>query len=144
MVNCYTKSQETAVKGFRSWLEKINGHLILHGHNCKVFDCPRLLKLLKTHGALDGFTAKVQGFVDTLHLFRRLFPNQGSYRQETISDSLLGSPYEAHNAIKDLKGLAELSYVKQLSPDPESHMEYSFTTQFAIDNFGNSMAVKKY
>ena len=139
-VSVDSQSQETAVKRFLSWLGTLNGQLILYGHNCKAFDCPRLLKLLKIHGGLDGFTDKVLGFVDTLHLFRGLFPNQGSYRQETLSASLLGSTYEAHNAIEDVKGLAEL--IEKRSPNLEQHLEFSFTTKFAIDNLDYSLALK--
>lgn len=128
-----------AVNEFMGWLDNIEGSVVMYGHNCRTFDCPRLLRLLQRCGFDGPFSEKVIGFVDTLHLFRQIAPGQSSYRQESLSANLLGAAYDAHNALEDVRGLQNL--VKGHSPVTEEHLNHSFTVKSAIDGLQYNIGV---
>lgn len=130
-----------SAKAFLDWLDNIGDEIILYGHNCRLFDCPRLLRLLQRYGLLNTFSDRVLGFVDTLSLFRDLVPGQPSYRQEALIGRLLGKSYEAHNALEDVRGLSDLLH--HVSPETDRHLKHSFTTLAALEYLQYSILVNK-
>ena len=95
---------------FIDWCRVVSDQkVILVGHNCKTFDGPRLLRKVLACGLVELFKECVEGFVDTLPMFRKVY--KGSYRcfsQEYLASKLLGIEYKAHNACEDAKTLAKL------------------------------------
>ena len=57
------KAPAIVLQQFLSWLGDIGTPVIMYGHNCRAFDCPRIVKLLKTHKLISAFSDKVIGFV---------------------------------------------------------------------------------
>jgi len=81
---------------------------LLIGHNAGKFDCPVLFLAAQSVEMLDELKAHVAGFLDTLPLFRREFPNQCSYSQPSLVKRFLNKSYDAHNAVNDVKMLKKL------------------------------------
>ena len=54
------------------------------------------------------FCEVVVGFVDTLPVFKKEFPNRSSYKQDILVKNLLHETYSAHNALDDVKALQKL------------------------------------
>ena len=50
----------------------------------------------------------IVGYIDTLPMFKSLYPELTSYSQTSIYSKIIGGKYDAHNAIGDVKALAEL------------------------------------
>jgi len=46
--------------------------------------------------------------VDSLNIFRKVFPKRSSYKQEDLVRGILFTDYKAHNAEEDVKSLASL------------------------------------
>ena len=111
---------------FIDWCQsRSNGQVVLVGHNCKVFDAPRLLRKVRACGLIEPFEKIVVGFIDTLPVFRKLY--KGRFRcfsQENLATELLGITYKAHNASDDAKTLAKIVNGVKLSK--QSLFENSF------------------
>ncbi|XP_062858652.1 protein PML-like [Trichomycterus rosablanca] len=104
-----------ALKSFISFLSTVN-RPILVGHNCKRFDCPILLRILREFDLLDNFFDVVSGFLDTLLLSREMFSLQ-KYSQPFLVQHFLHKTYGAHNATEDVRLLQELFTVWRPSPN---------------------------
>ena len=90
---------------FAAWLSEMNSHIILVGHNSKLFDAPRLTKIIENEGMIDNFRY-ISGFSDTLLLFRICFPEtKGQY---SLGKLFLGKIYDAHYALGDVNSLNEI------------------------------------
>ena len=50
----------------------------------------------------------VAGFVDTLHVFREILPNQPTYKLQNLVFNTMGISFEAHSALEDAKVLERL------------------------------------
>ncbi|MEW8547717.1 MAG: 3'-5' exonuclease [Candidatus Thiodiazotropha sp.] len=135
------KAPAIGLHEFLSWLDEIGKPVIMYGHNCKVFDCPRLLKHLKTHKLIGAFSEKVIGFVDTLPLCKALFPEFTCYKQEFLISKCTGISYEAHNSRADVCGLYSL--IEKVSPVMSVDLNYSFTTKFAVESLAYSLQTEK-
>ena len=61
------------------------------------------------------FQEKCLGFVDTLPLLKKLYPDRKSYKQETLVTDLLGTEYQAHGALADVMALQVLIDVCRVS-----------------------------
>ncbi|XP_076863356.1 DNA polymerase III PolC-type [Brachyhypopomus gauderio] len=104
-----------ALISFISFLKTINNPLLV-GHNCRRFDRPILLRILREFSLLDEFTGVVSGFIDTLPLSREMFLLQ-KYTQPFLVQHFLQKAYEAHNATEDARALQDLFRVWQPSID---------------------------
>ena len=67
------------------------------------------------HPACDKLP--VEGFVDTLHVFREILPNRQSYKLESLVSDTLSLSYNAHSAAEDVKALQALVKHHNVSPD---------------------------
>ena len=54
------------------------------------------------------FRSTVDVFADSLPLFRHVFPNRQSYKQESSVEELVGLSYYAYNAIHDVRSMQAL------------------------------------
>ena len=68
---------------FIDFLESKNKPLCF-GHNIQSFDCPILIHHLILHDLFDGFTCSITGFVDTLHLMKKVYPEKKMLFSESI------------------------------------------------------------
>ena len=92
---------------FSNWLSSLNKQIVLVGHNIKSFDIKHFKRHVKYH-ELDSKFDMIVGYIDTLPLFKSLYPKLTSYSQTSLYAKIIGGKYDAHNAIGDVKALAEL------------------------------------
>lgn len=123
-----TVNIRSAVDNMINWLSKFN-NVCLVAHNGRRFDFPILVTTLKILGVLDKFLTCV--FIDSLSVFRKLYPNQ-SLKQVDLVSNLLGEIYDAHNAIEDVKVLAKL--IQHVNLPTEDLMAHSFTPLAIANN----------
>lgn len=119
------------------YLESFGTKVILIAHNCD-FDSDRIVSLYKRLCMIEPFERVVQGFVDTLSLFRKKFPERKSHKLGDLAkDFLEVSTDNAHNAIFDIDILEKLA-TKYLSWEDLSKNQFSVQDvmnkiQMAID-----------
>uniref|UniRef100_K1QU82 Uncharacterized protein n=1 Tax=Magallana gigas TaxID=29159 RepID=K1QU82_MAGGI len=79
----------------------------------------------------------VHGFIDSLSVFKKAFPGQQNYKQETLVKAVLNTSYAAHDATEDVKTLGLLMKQTKLS-GPEI-LQFSFPPIFVHQGllFGN-------
>ena len=92
---------------FIDFLETIQNPVLV-GHNIKTFDLSFLFNHLMKCEQWENFCEVVVGFVDTLPVFKKEFPNRSSYKQDILMKNLLHESYSAHNALDDVKALQKL------------------------------------
>uniref|UniRef100_A0A8W8JUK0 Uncharacterized protein n=1 Tax=Magallana gigas TaxID=29159 RepID=A0A8W8JUK0_MAGGI len=51
----------------------------------------------------DTLLPVVSGFIDSLSVFKKAFPGQQNYKQETLVKAVLNTSYAAHDATEDVK-----------------------------------------
>ena len=56
----------------------------------------------------EDLCSSVRGFVDSILVFKIVFPKRDSYKQEDLVRNLLEKEYNAHNAVDDVECLFEL------------------------------------
>lgn len=125
---------DVSMTQFVSWLESLESkHLVLVGHNVKSFDCKYLVRDISSFNLSDRCSNIVSGIVDTLPLFKEVFPGQSSYAQESLVNNILGLRYDAHNAIHDVSSL-QLLY-NAAHPELSVLTKYSFTLPWLHDYY---------
>ena len=70
----------------------------------------------------------VAGFVDTLHVFREILPNQPTYKLQNLLYNTMGISFEAHSALEDAKVLQRL--VKHHKVAEGTLLNHSFGVEF--------------
>ena len=98
----------------------------LRGFGCTQWAAVRLSSL-DFSDYMSGFYFKVLllcCFIDSLPVFRKVFPNQESYKQEDLARTLLQSSYAAHNAIEDVEILGNLVWHANMAS--EDLLKHSF------------------
>ncbi|WAR24671.1 LOW QUALITY PROTEIN: hypothetical protein MAR_038340 [Mya arenaria] len=73
--------------------------------------------------------------IDSLPLFRKVFPKRSSFKQEDIVHDILGIEYKAHNAEEDVKRLASLVSKVVNDHGDKSVLENSFPAKAAYFSF---------
>lgn len=117
-----------ALDKLNSWLGKYR-NVCLVAHNGRRFDFPILVSTLRSVGVLDKFP--VGAFVDTMSVFRKLYPKT-SLKQVDLVQSLIGTTYEAHNAMADVVALGKL--VKFANLPQKEFMSHSFLPSAVANN----------
>ena len=83
-------------------------NIILCGHNVHAFD----MRILICEAERCNLTSELQtfvcGFMDTLPSFRQFSSERDSYSQTNLYRDFVEKDYEAHDAVEDVKALAEL------------------------------------
>ena len=109
-----SKALDYSLDHFCNWLRKFPNPVLV-AHNGRRFDFPILIDRFQSVGQLKDFFECCVGMMDSLSIFRKVWPN-GSHKQEYLVSNLLGITYEAHNAIADVTSLKDLVLHTQLSP----------------------------
>ena len=145
----------TALTDFLEFLESFNCPIIV-GHNVENFDVPVLYNSLQQLNMVSAFKVAISGFVDTLKAAKlkiakdELPGDKKSYKQEVLVKTFIGTDYEAHNALGDVKALQSLYYAKiklsvlELSSSlfPLQLCAYSRTLKVLVDKKVISSAMK--
>jgi DNA polymerase elongation subunit (family B) len=102
-------TQYQALLMFIDFLKDIQ-YPVLVGHNICNFDMPVLTNRLKESGLFSTFIEETKGFVDTLKMAKRMFSKNevDNYKQCTLVKHFIGTDYNAHNAIEDVRSLQQL------------------------------------
>ena len=66
----------------------------------------------------------VSGFIDSIRVFKKAFPEKNNYQQETLVKTILKTTYGAHDAIEDIKTLVML--LKQTKFSGSDLLSFSF------------------
>ncbi|XP_042211297.1 uncharacterized protein LOC121858733 isoform X1 [Homarus americanus] len=119
------KNPEVVLHLFLTWLQSVSP-LALVAHNCYRFDSSRLLNVIKRYRLERDFEKLVVGFIDTLPLFRKAYPNLENHKQETLVTHILKESYNAHDALADVQALQKL-VIKSQSDLQLTLKDYSFT-----------------
>ncbi|XP_070573930.1 uncharacterized protein [Ptychodera flava] len=124
-----TVPKQTCLESFIEFICKFENPILV-AHNARSFDCRYLLQAMNECSLTDQFVANVCGFVDSLPVFRSLYPDRASYSQESLVNDYVGQDYEAHNAVADVFMLQKLLKVCQVSLS--MMIEKSFTSHWMI------------
>ena len=100
-------------KQFISWLNTLTEKkVILAAHNARPFDARRLLAQIsrqeEKESLLNSLDNVCEGFLDTLPLCRKLFPQLKSHSLGNLVSSILECNFNAHNAIDDVEMLSRV------------------------------------
>ncbi|XP_061196584.1 uncharacterized protein LOC133204856 [Saccostrea echinata] len=95
------------LRNFLHWLSTIHKPIVLMAHNDR-FDANVFCRALIGNKLKDDAGKVIQGFVDTLPLFRKSVPGLSSYKQTDLVKCLLQTYYCAHDAASDAKSLLQL------------------------------------
>ncbi|CAG2201766.1 unnamed protein product [Mytilus edulis] len=128
-----------ALKAFILFLKDIN-NTVLVGHNSKIFDVPILITALEKNGLLNNFMSSVKGFIDTLPLFKECIPNQPSYSQPKIYNTLFGELYSAHDSMEDVVALRRL--FEKISPSFVLKSKFSGTNESVMQLYQHRNCTK--
>lgn len=98
-----------AVTTILEFLKSFNKKVVLIAHNCE-FDSNRLIRLVDNLSMLNSFEDIIFGFVDTLTLYRKKFPERKCHKLSNFGNDLLQlSTENAHNAAVDIDILEKLT-----------------------------------
>ncbi|XP_037804851.1 uncharacterized protein LOC119599169 [Penaeus monodon] len=115
-----------ALKGFFEFLGP--GRVLLVGHNAKTFDSRVLITTATNTGMINVLKMQTLGFLDTLPLFRKLYPRRKTHTLGDLHKSLIGEKFAAHNASADTRALQRL--VEKVSPDLKTMEAYTFDVEY--------------
>lgn len=116
---------QSAIDQLCAWLENYS-NVVLIAQNGRRFDFPVIMSALIHTNTTERFIKCVTSFIDSLPVFKKIFPNQ-SHRQEDLALSCLGISYNAHNALADVETLGKLVNHTQLSQS--DLLKYSFSPE---------------
>ena len=135
------KSIVCALRELFSWLKRFQ-NVVLIAHNGRRFDFPVIVNACLATELFSEFCSCVLGLVDTLPVFKSIYPKSESYKQEHLARVLLSKEYNAHNALDDVACLSELvSYA--IKHDKKSLTMKSFSLIDIKHNMDSNMEKKK-
>lgn len=127
-----TSSLVDCLQSFLHYLKSFNKPVVLMAHNNKVFDSRILVKAFMKLNLVEELQLLIQGFVDTLPLFREIIPHRPSYKQEQLVRDILDVSYDAHNGLEDVKALRDL--LTHLKPTDQQYDRNSFSFGHVSDS----------
>lgn len=126
-----SKLPHEALTDFLQFISALSKKPILLGHNIKRFDCHVLYNQLHLHNMWQEFCSHICGFIDTLELFKYVYPGLASYKQTFLVEKLLSETYDAHNAIDDSKVLYKL--VLEKANINNNQVKFTFPSTYPYD-----------
>ena len=105
---------KSALEKLFTWLSKLSC-VFLVAHNGRRFDFPVLVSTIMNLDKVSAMNDCIEGFIDSLPVFKKAFPNQDTYKQEDLARKLLNSSYAAHDAIEDVICLGHLVWHSNLN-----------------------------
>ena len=95
-------SIDTGLTEFFSWLNQFQDAYLV-AHNGRRFDYPVLVTACAATENLESLSSTVTGLVDSITVFRAIYPKHDSYKQEDLVHSILMKEYNAHKAADDVQ-----------------------------------------
>ena len=117
----------SSLHSFGTWLSKFYQEVVLVGHNIEKFDSKHFWRVVEDQHVEHHFSNLI-GFIDTLPLFRTLYPNEKSHKQGLIFALIIGGVYNAHNALGDVKALIDI--LNKLKIKASDYSDCSFTRAY--------------
>ncbi|XP_021342428.1 uncharacterized protein LOC110442892 isoform X2 [Mizuhopecten yessoensis] len=109
---------------FADWLSHFHSPVLV-AHNA-LFDALVLCNCLS--GIKDQEVSRiVDGFVDTLRIFRQVLPNRTRHNLESLVTDLLGIVYQAHDANQDAEVLQKLVKSEKITDALMCQSSYTFS-----------------
>ena len=99
-------SAKEALTSYFQWLLSFPSQVVIFGHNIKNFDLKHLFHAVTYNNTEPP--SNVAGYVDTLFLFKSVYPGEKSYSQENLFSRIVGGTYLAHDAMEDVKALSKI------------------------------------
>ena len=87
-------SQAEGLRRFVSWLENIGKSVVLVAHNCYTFDMRAFVNAARREGLFAEIQEWVDGFCDSLPIFKQAFPGHSSY---SLSHPCMQSGLASHS-----------------------------------------------
>ena len=109
---------------FSSWLLGFQKYVNLLGRNIKAFYIKHLSRHITDNQLAEKFVM-IAGFIDSLPLYKSLYPELTSHSHENLYRSLVGGNYDAHNALYDVNALSEI--VRKTVIDRSALSKFSMT-----------------
>lgn len=101
--------KKKAAEKVLEYLKSFGKKVILIAHSCN-FDSDRIVRLYDKFSMIESLEEVVLGFVDTLALFRKQFPERKGHKLADLAKDLLElSVDNAHNALFDIDILEKLT-----------------------------------
>jgi len=97
-----------AISEFIDFIENHDYPAVLVGHNIIRFDNRILLGAARNVGMEMKLRGSVNSCIDTLVMFRKIYPDRKSNSLNNLVADYLGCDYDAHNAIADAEVLKRL------------------------------------
>ncbi|KAL3061122.1 hypothetical protein OYC64_009352 [Pagothenia borchgrevinki] len=97
-----------SLKSFIDYLGSFFCPVLLAAHNAWRYDQIVLMRVLRKFSLFEQFEQVVSGFVDTLPLSKKLYPQLKWFNQPYLVRCFLGEGYNAHNAVEKAEELEEL------------------------------------
>ncbi|KAI4796257.1 hypothetical protein KUCAC02_027866 [Chaenocephalus aceratus] len=121
-----TVSLYHSLQSFIHYLGSFPGPVLLAAHNAWRFDQIVLMRVLSKFSLFEQFQQVVSGFVDTLPLSKKLYPQLDCFKQPCLGRYFLGRKYNAHNAVEKAEQLEELfwNYWEPYNDDIEEFTDW--------------------
>ncbi|KAL3061120.1 hypothetical protein OYC64_009350 [Pagothenia borchgrevinki] len=103
-----TVSLYHSLKSFIDYLGSFFCPVLLAAHYAWGYDQIVLMRVLRKFSLFEQFEQVVSGFVDTLPLSKKLYPQLKWFNQPYLVRCFLGERYNAHNAVEKAEELEEL------------------------------------
>ncbi|VDI32064.1 Hypothetical predicted protein [Mytilus galloprovincialis] len=111
-----SKLQNEAFTDFNDFVKSFLVKPLLVGHNIKCYDCHVLYNSLRFHNMWNDFASNISGFLDTLELFKLLYPKRPSYSQTALVHELLANyPKEFSLQQDNLQSFTDATFSKAIS-----------------------------
>ncbi len=111
--------------------------------NANGFDNKHTIWALEKTGNMEKAKGLIDGFSDTLPLFRKKCPNLPKHKVSVLYEHFVGKEFKAHNAAEDVRAVAEIIVAAVVKP--ADFAPYSSTLQSATElvNFNDETSDNK-
>ncbi|CAH0393822.1 unnamed protein product [Bemisia tabaci] len=129
-----TVGLKSALIDFWDYLNDLPGGAVtLTGHNIFNFDCRYLFRGIKSCNLVGPFSSVIEGFSDTLPLFREHLPYLANHKLGYIHEEIVGGGFLEHDAVCDCIALSTIFDETGLEDYISDHAE-SFDDLLQEDN----------
>lgn len=120
-------SVEGCLEDFTQWLKQYSKPLLVC-HNGRAFDSINLLKTCQN----NSFSLPIEGFIDSLFVFREALPDRKCYKLEALVKDCMSMSFKAHSAHEDVKALQSLVLQCKISCDVL--LKHSFSVEYVTSS----------
>ena len=129
-----------AIEKFIEFLKMSESNVII-GHNIRAFDSHVLFHALTNCGKMESFLQSVAGVMDTKFLFKATHPSIKKYSQKALFESIVGTDYNAHDAMADVEALKCL--VETAGADKELVLKHTASINYVLECFKHCVEAQR-